>query len=197
MFELKPGYSGHWIYRILGIDNGTNTVGFTIVDHDLRTGISTVIFAETVTADKSAYNKYAGVASNRGNLDARLLVVNDRLAEILDEYDPDIVGCEAPFSHLNISTYRTLVTAMKYLDDTCYKHRRTLQFVEVSPGKAKKAVCPEGQYKTDKELIRQFIIDDENIVEGEGVSIKDLDEHSVDGITVCRFLALDAAKAFT
>lgn len=191
------GFRAPWVYRILGIDNGTNTVGFTVIDHNLRTGISTVIFAETVTADKSAYNKYAGVAANRNNLNARLLVINDFLQEVLEEYDPDIVGCEAPFSHLNISTYRALVTSMKSMDDTCYNHRRTLQFVEISPGKAKKAVCPVDVYKTDKEVIRQFILDDDRIIEGQFIVLEDLDEHSIDGISVCRFLALETEKAFT
>jgi Holliday junction resolvasome RuvABC endonuclease subunit len=197
MISIRSDIRYPWRYRILGIDNGTNTVGFTIIDHDLRTGISTVIFAETVTADRSAYNKYAGVAVNRSNLDARLLVINDFLLEVLAEYDPDIVGCESPFSHLNISTYRTLTLSMAYMDKTCYRHRRTLQFVEIPPGRAKKAVCPPGQYKTDKDIIRQFILDDDRIVAGMGVNLHDLDEHSVDGISVARVLALETEKAFT
>jgi Holliday junction resolvasome RuvABC endonuclease subunit len=188
--------SSGWTYRIVGIDNGTNTVGFTVIDHNLRTGISTVVFAETITADRSAYIRFPGVAAHRSKLHARLQVIRPWIADLLEEHDPDIVGCESPFAHLGISTYATLLKSMDAIEDEVYDYRSTLDFVKIPPGKAKKAVCPPGQYKNDKEEIRQFILKDDRIVAGSGIVLDLLDEHCIDGIAVARCLALDAARAF-
>lgn len=194
MLELS---GSQWIYRIMGIDNGSNTVGVSIIDHDLSTGISTVIFARTLTADKSAYDIFSGMLEQRGKLAARIQVIKQFIYEILDEFDPDVVGCESPFSHLHVQSYGVLLTTMNAIDDCVYRYSPTLEFAKVPPGKAKKAVCPPGKYKNDKELIRQYILDDPTILEGEGVNLMLLDEHSIDGTAVARCLALDAReKAF-
>lgn len=186
-----------WIYRVMGIDNGSNTVGVSIVDHDLRNRRSTVVFARTVQADKTAYERFAGKREHRGNLAARIEVIREFIYEVLDEYDPDIVGCESPFSHLHVQSYGVLLTTMNAIDDCVYNYCPTLEFAKVPPGKAKKAVCPPGKYRNDKDLIRSFILEDEQIVAGEDVILESLDEHCIDGIAVARCLALDAqAHAF-
>lgn len=186
-----------WIYRIMGIDNGSNTVGVVIIDHDLRTGVSTVIYAETLTADKTAYWRYPGRAEARDKMYARLAVIEDFIAEVLEEYDPDIVGCESPFSHLHVGSYTVLVHSMRSIDDAVYRYSTTLEFAKVPPGRAKKSVCPPKQYKNDKELIRGFILADPTIVAGPDVVLSSLDEHCIDGISVARYLALDAKRAFS
>jgi len=184
-------------YRIMGIDNGSNTVGGVIVDHDLMTRVSTVIHARTVQADKTAYERHSGIRAARDNLAARLLVIDDFIYEMLDEFDPHIVGCESPFMHLHAQSFAVLTTCLNLIDRRVYTYDPTIEFAKIPPGRAKKSVCPKGKYRNDKDLIRQFILDDPLIVAGEGVDLEALDEHSIDGIAVARCLALDASdRAF-
>lgn len=191
MLELS---GSQWIYRIMGIDNGSNTVGVSIIDYDLRTGISTVIYSRTLTADKTAYDIFSGRLEQRGKLDARIQVIRRFIFEILDEFDPDIVGCESPFSHLHVQSYGVLLTTMNAIDDCVYQYNPTLEFAKVPPGKAKKAVCPPGKYRNDKDQIRQFILDNPDILEADQVNLMLLDEHCIDGIAVAICLALDARE---
>lgn len=186
-----------WLYRVMGIDNGSNTVGGVIIDHHLQTNVSTVMFARTVTADRSAYERFSGRRASRGNLEARLEVIDEFMYDMLDEWNPHAVGVESPFMHLHAQSFAVLTSCMKVIDDRVYRFNPTIEFAKVPPGRAKKAVCPIGKYRNDKDLIRQFILDDPLIVAGEGVDLEALDEHSIDGITVARCLALDAsARAF-
>lgn len=181
----------------MGVDNGTNTVGVVVIDHNLQTGVSDLIHAKTLTADKAAYIRHPGLASGRSKLHARLEIIKPYIADRLEEFDPDIMGVESPFVHLNVSAYDALMMSIGAMEDEAYNYRSTMDFVRISPGKAKKAVCPKGEYKNDKEWIREFIMRSPAIISSCGILISSLDEHCIDGIAVARCLALDAARAFT
>lgn len=172
------------IYRVLGIDNGTDTVGIAVVDHHLVTGLSTVVHAETLTASRTAYTRHEGKLDARGKLYARLDVIATWFWEVLNEFDPDVIGCESPFQHLHAHSFAVLTTAIDNLSSVAFQYCTTLEFSKISPGAAKKAVCPVGQYGNSKEHIREMIGKNKDIVFGEGVKLDDLDEHSVDAIAV-------------
>lgn len=185
-----------WIYRTGGIDNGSSLPGFAILDTDLRTGISTVVNAHTLVADKAAYERYSGLAANRGNLKARLAWVKRHAYKWLCEYDPERLGIESPFSHLRPQAYAVLCESMNIIDDAAYAYRKSMEFVKVPPGRAKKAVCAPGEYGTDKEHIRLQVLKNKCIVGGEGVNLETLGPDSIDAITVARYLAVIALEEF-
>lgn len=178
-----------WIYRSSGADNGTNFLGLATLDTDLRTGISYVVDARTVVAERTAYDKYSGLSFNRGQKRARCAVIGDVTYEYCDEFDPDIFGSESPFQHLHAASFEALLESQMAIDNAVYRWRRTLEFVKVPPGRAKKAVCPQGQYSNKKEDIQRFIRSHPQIVAGPGVDFEKLDEHAFDAITVARYLA--------
>lgn len=200
---MFKNHRDHWIYRSLCIDNGTDTVGAIVSEHDLRTGVSDIIYARTLTASRGAYQRHAGLARNRGLLEARFAEIRPFIAEILEEYDPMVVGIESPFSHLGIDTFRKLCQSLDLVDDTVYRYDKTLDFIKVSPGKAKKAACPPGKYvsngpnKTTKEDIRAFILDNPKIISTVGIDLSRLDEHCIDGIAVEQYLVYEAHRAFS
>lgn len=173
----------------MAIDNGTNTVGLVIVDHDLRDGISKVIYAETLVADKTAYSKYEGRLLLRGSLPARLEVIRDFMDDMLDEFDPDLVACESPFAHVHAHAYAALTASMTVIDEAVYNYRPALEFVSVSPGQAKRAVI-KGKFKSEKEAIREAILKDKNITSDREVDLHSLDEHCIDAIAVARAVAI-------
>lgn len=191
-----------WIYRICGIDNGTNTMGVIISDHHLKTGESDIIFAKTITADRTAYLRHPGIAQNRGKLEARIEVLKPFVRDIFEEFDPDVVGIESPFSHIGVHAYTTLLMSMIAVADEAYEHRSTMDFIKVSPGKAKVRTCPPGKFvtngpnKTTKEDIRRFILANPKISSSVGINLEELDEHCIDGISVEQYLAWEASRAF-
>jgi len=172
------------IYRVLGVDNGTDTVGIAVVDHHLVTGLSTVVHAETLTASRTAYTRHEGKLDARGKMQARLDVIATWFWEVLNEFDPDVIGCEAPFQHLHAHSFAALTTAIDNLSSVSFDYCTTLEFSRISPGSAKKAVCPVGQYGNSKEHIREMIKINRDIVLDNGLVLDDLDEHAVDAIAV-------------
>ena len=184
-----------WIYRVVGIDNGTNTVGYATIDGDLRTGKGIVSRTETLTADKTSYEKFQGLSESRGMLAGRLRVIATYTREYIDEEDPDEVGAESPFSHLHAHSFALLTTSMTVIDNAVYSSRAGLPFEKVPPGRAKKAVCPPGKYSNKKEDIRQFILDDPDIIAGPGIILHEESEHVIDGISVGWYLFRQAYLA--
>lgn len=177
-----------WIYRSMGIDNGTNTVGYATLDGDLRTGIAIVSRTDLLTADKTAYDRYEGLSLNRSQLSARRRVIGDFSYEYVSEEDPDVVGIESPFQHLHAHSFAVLSLSMDSIDNAVYRYRNALPFEKVPPGRAKKAVCPKGKYSNKKEDIREFILNHPNIRAGEGIVLEDLSEHEIDAIAVAFYL---------
>lgn len=184
-----------WIYRVVGIDNGTNTVGYATLDGDLRTGKAIVTRTETLTAEKTAYDKHSGTALCHGALAARLKVISDFTYEYMDEEDPDEVGAESPFSHLHAHSFALLTTSMKVIDDAVYRYRQGLPFERVPPGRAKKAVCPPGQYSNKKEDIQRFILANPDIIAGPGIVLEEESEHVFDAEAVAWYLFRQAYLA--
>jgi Holliday junction resolvasome RuvABC endonuclease subunit len=192
-----------WNYRMCGVDNGTDTVGVIVSDHNLMTGVSDIIFAKTLSASRGAYTRFAGLADNRGRLEARLATIGPFITDVCEEFDPDVFGIESPFSHLGIDVFRKLCKSMDVIDDAVYRYSKTLDFIKVPPGKAKKAACPPGMYvtkgpdKTTKEDIRRFILDNPKILSTVGIDLSRLDEHCIDGISVEQYLVYEASRAFS
>ena len=181
------------IYRVLGVDNGTDTVGIAVVDHHLATGLSKVIHAETLTASRTAYTRHEGRLDARGKMHARLDVISTFFWEVLNEFDPDVVGCESPFQHLHAQSFAALTTAMNGLSSTTFDYCTTLEFSKISPGSAKKAVCPVGQYGNSKEHIREMIGINNDIEFVDGLLLNNLDEHAVDAIAVAHAVGTHAS----
>lgn len=184
-----------WQYRTVGIDNGTNTVGYATLDTDLRTGIATVSRTETLTADRTAYDKFEGLALNRGQLPARRRVIGTFTYEYMRDEDPDAAGAESPFQHLHAHSFAVLCLSMDTIDDAVYRWRKALPFDRVPPGRAKKAVCPPGKYSNKKEDIQAFILAHPMIVFAPDIDVEKLSEHEFDGISVAYYLAQLAVAA--
>lgn len=181
-----------WKFRVLGIDNGTNTVGIVILEHDIRTGVSLVVRAETFKADRTSSLRYPDMNFYGDTLRSRLRVIQEYITTVLEEEDPDSVAIETPFARgAFVQSYQKLSLALDMIQQAVYDYRPALEFVGISPYTAKAAVIPKGgNFKTEKEYVRDCILADPNIVAAPGINLRDLDEHSIDAISVARALVL-------
>lgn len=181
-----------WKFRVLGIDNGTNTVGIVILEHDIRTGISLVTRAETFKADRTSGYLYPDMNFYEDTLVARLKTIQRYMTTVLEDEDPDSVAIETPFARRAfVSSYKALSMSLDYIQTSVYDYRPGLEFVGISPYTAKAAVIPKGSnFKTEKDYIRDCILADPTIVAAEGINLRTLDEHSIDAIAVARAVAL-------
>lgn len=181
-----------WRYRILGIDNGTNTVGIVMLDHDIRTGVSIVTRAETFKADRTSGTRYPDMEFYEDTLRARLRTIQGYMSTVLEDEDPDSVAIETPFARRAfVTSYKALSMSLDYIQNAVYDYRPGLEFVGISPYTAKAAVIPKGSnFKTEKDFIRDCILAEPDIIAGPGINLRSLDEHSIDAISVARAVAL-------
>lgn len=178
-----------FISRILAVDNGSSHVGLSVLDHDIRRHETAVIWQTNFDAGRIVEDRSPGKILLRGEYQARLEVIASFFDDVLEEFDPDVVGCESPFQHLNAKTYASLITSMNVFDNACYRFRPNLPFVKVPPGKGKKAACPPGQYKDDKEWIAHCLKTDPRIHWANGINPDLMGPDALDSVAVGRYIA--------
>lgn len=177
-----------WVATILGIDNGTNTMGAAIGELNLRTGHLHIPFAETCTASR-AEGRFEGLGAVRGMLYARRPVLREFVRWLLEEFNPGFVLSEGPFSHLNIDTYfRLRATITEAIEEEVWIYSPNLEVEMVAPTSAKKAV--NATKYVGKEPMRDAVLALKDVSFGDDVNPLLLDEHCIDAIAVVYFKAV-------
>lgn len=172
-----------FVQRILGIDNGTNTVGFALLECNVRTGHVTVIDAFTLEAKKISH-RYGDLFVNHDELHCRMLGISDTLRDVLHHYNPDVVCVESPFDYPGrADAFAKLSVVLSHLRFTVYAFDPLITFTTVTPMEAKKAVGA-GTYIGGKEPIRDAVSRLHDVTYANGVCTSVLDEHGIDAIAV-------------
>jgi crossover junction endodeoxyribonuclease RuvC len=118
--------------RILGIDPGTATTGFGIIETQQGKR------AEAVALD-------FGVISTEKHLSdsKRLVILASDLERVLKKYKPSVVGVEKLFLSTNQKTAMTVSQARGVVLYICAKH--TIPILEFTPLQVKNIICGYGK----------------------------------------------------
>ena len=125
--------------RILGLDPGTATTGYGIVDAD-GGELTAVTYGVIKTPAKM-------------DMPQRLQIIQQELQQLLDEYEPETVGIEEVFFGRNVTTAITVGQARGVLLLTLAN--AGLPIGEYSPPKIKDAVTGYG--KADKAQVQLMV----------------------------------------
>ncbi len=125
--------------RIIGLDPGTATTGYGIVDAE--DGELTAVTYGTITTPANMEMPY------------RLQLIQQELQELLDEYQPDTAGIEEVFFGRNVTTAITVGQARGVLMLTLAN--AGIPIAEYSPPKIKDAVTGYG--KADKHQVQLMV----------------------------------------
>jgi len=127
---------------ILGVDPGTATTGFGIID-----------YTQTAQIQLSCL-KYGTIDTPAGMDTAeRLCMLNDGLAEILKEFKPQMVAVESLYFFKNLKTVMPVSQARGVILMTIYKKK--IPIVEYTPLQAKIAVTGYG--RATKNQVQQMV----------------------------------------
>ncbi len=124
--------------RILGIDPGSRSTGFGIIDRD---------------GQRTAYLVSGCIRSLDGGLAERLAEIHRGLGEILDEYRPDVVAIENVFVRHNVASALKLGQARGVA--ICVVGLRAIPCREYSPNEIKQAVVGRGH--AGKEQVQHMV----------------------------------------
>ena len=125
--------------RIIGLDPGTATTGYGIVDAE--DGELTAVTYGTITTPASMDMPY------------RLQIIQQELQELLDKYQPDTAGIEEVFFGRNVTTAITVGQARGVLMLTLAN--AGIPIGEYSPPKIKDAITGYG--KADKHQVQLMV----------------------------------------
>lgn len=174
------------LLRILAIDNGSTTLGASITDVNLDTEDKTVIFAETVDANRSIY-RHNDLSDHREARFVRYRILYSFMAELLEEYNPNLVAIESPFMFKRPEAFAVLREAMLTLQQAVDDYDPTIRIELVPPAKAKMAVGADEF--VGKDPVRDAVLALNDVYYERGVRVRELDEHSIDSIAVMYYIA--------
>ena len=175
-------------FRVVGIDPGTDTIGFSILDLYLSSGRIVVANSETIALSKLLSN-WRNEENTHGARTARLMALEERLFIYFEVNQIHAVCAESPFLRKFPQTFAALTECISYIRRAVMAFDRYMPLELVDPPTAKKAVgvhVKKGVTKDDvKTAIRKL-----GLEFADGVDLEALDEHSVDSIAVAYHQAL-------
>jgi len=127
---------------ILGIDPGTATVGFGVIDYQKKNK------KQIVCLDYGIIN-----TSPKQSTGERLVQINFDLAEIIKKYKPEIAAVESLFFFKNLKTVMPVSQARGVIIYTLSK--KNVPFLEFTPLQAKTAVTGYG--KATKNQVQKMV----------------------------------------
>lgn len=125
--------------RIIGIDPGTATTGFSIIEHDGN---------KTKLLEYGCIRTAAGLAKN-----IRLQQIAEDLSTIIKKWKPQAASVEKLFFKKNVKTAISVAEARGVVIQKFTE--RGLSFHEFTPLEIKLAVCGYG--KADKKMVQQMV----------------------------------------
>jgi len=175
-------------FRVVGLDPGTENLGFSVLDLSLSTGGIAVVHSETLTPQK-LLSDYRNEERIHGARTARLMALEDSLFSRFEQFQPHAICTESPFLGRFPQAFAALTECVSFVRRAVCRFDRYLPLEMVDPPTAKKAVgmtVKRGITKDDvKEAIKKL-----DLPLPEGVTLDALDEHQIDSIAVAYYQVL-------
>lgn len=168
--------------RIASIDPGSNSAGFSVLDYDIETGHIHVVESRTVFG-KDLIKLFGPLREKHEERFLRNMAFGDFLEEFLNEWEPFIVCSEAPYMGRFAAAFKALTEQITLLRAAVYRYDLTKPFYLYEPSPVKRTMGVKGT-SGDKEAMRKALSKRTDVSYGSGISIDDLDEHSIDSICV-------------
>lgn len=175
-------------FRVVGIDPGTATLGFSVLDLSLRTGQMTVAFSETQVAQKMLAD-YRVEEKVHGDRTAKLMALEDRLFVLFELLRPHAICTESPFLGRFPQAFAALTECVSYVRRAVCRYDRYMPLQMVDPPTAKKAVGMTVKRGITKDDVTAAVAK-LPLQYAEGIVLSELDEHQVDSIAVAYYQTL-------
>lgn len=172
-----------FIYRIMGIDNGSSLLGMVVMDLELRSGRYSFIDRDTMVAEK-LLGHHKGSAISHGARWARQNALQESVASSLRFHNPHSVAVETPFfMPRRVQSFETLTEMMIFIRQAVAEYNPMSDIYRVSPGEAKRAVQPKN-FTMKKAVIKDCVLALDCIDYPKDVDPSKFTEHEYDAIAV-------------
>ena len=178
---------GDDVYRVVGIDPGTETLGWGVIDLDLRHCTITVVAAGTYYASRLSSSPFQDYELACGNRLQRIRLLGRAIRSLLQHYTPHRVISESPFLGRFASSYESLTQCMMGLREAVFEYDPSTILWGIDPISVKKNVGFEVKRKMSKQQLKEGVRDAIRKLRlqwANNVNLEALTEHAVDAIAV-------------
>jgi len=170
------------ILRIVSIDPGTQTAGFSCIDVDLVTRHYHVVDAVTVRGN-DMLREFGDLKDIHEERFLRNLGYANCYFQYLTQWSPATICSEAPYMGRFAAAFKALTEQVTVFRAGAYQWDRAQTFNLYEPSVVKKAMGVKGGSK-DKEDMRRALAKRTDVSYGNGISLEKLDEHAIDSVCV-------------
>lgn len=167
--------------RILAIDPGTNSCGYSIIDWNMRKKKGMVLAAGTLTATDALAK--IRIVNNRDTTVNKLQGYSELFDDLYWLYRPTVVVSETPYMGKFAQTFKVLSALLQELKSRLYRYNPYTDFIEIDPARVKKIMGVPGN-SGDKDLMKEALRKKDELSYSEDIDFDKLDEHSRDSICV-------------
>jgi Holliday junction resolvasome RuvABC endonuclease subunit len=172
-----------FIYRIMGIDNGSDNMGLVVADLDLRSNQYNIIHSETLDGTKLS-KMMTGVALTRSPRWARQNALKSEVLSLLDLYRPNTVAVETPFHRPGRTmSFQVLVETLVFVRQAVEEYDIVTDLDSISPGEAKRAVQTKN-FTMKKAVIKDCVLALDNVHFDRGIDKDNLSPDEYDAVAV-------------
>lgn len=180
MLVLPPNTTN--IANIVGIDPGTETLGFSILSFDICSGEIVKTDAVTFVGSKLPYQN-DWLIETHGARTSRIMAHCQNISNLLHYYQPLLIASEAPYySRLHPNAYGALLEIILAVKQLVFQYDPFKQVEMIDPSSVKNAVGVGGRCK--KEPVAEAVRGLNGILKIPADRLWRLDEHSIDAIAV-------------
>lgn len=182
MLELPKG-DGR--FSIMGIDPGTDTLGVSLVEIDIKAETVHLVHAETFHGRKGV-SLYKDYSNEFGDRRAKFRYNKEKLVSFLNWAQPNIIISESPYMGRFANAFEALVQCLEMLRATVHNYDPSLQLQTIDPSSVKKAVGAPGKTKKggQKDLVKQGVMGLTKLINETKWPLDCYDEHTIDAIAV-------------
>lgn len=171
-------------FRIAGFDPGAN-LGLTYLENRLDGSNPIVRRVETEKLNSAEFG-YKEIADIHGARVVRLMIMYDRVTQFLRTVKPHAVIVEGNYLGRFANAFGSLVECVAVIRSACFAYDPFMQLYIVDPTTVKTGIGMTKIRGTDKEDVRKALKALKTL-DWDGVSIDDLDEHSIDSVAIAYY----------
>lgn len=171
-------------FKIIGIDPGSDTLGLSVLEVDIVTLNLISIQAQTIVG-RRMFDDKGWSAQLHGDRITRIKAHQENLTVLFRQIDPLCICAESPFINIRRpSAYGALVEVITMIRNAVMDYDPWKHLYLTDPPTVKKAVGAPGN--ADKTVVKAHVIKllGSYYTPIDGVTIDQLDEHSIDAIAV-------------
>jgi len=167
---------------IVGIDPGSDKLGFCTITFDIETMQIVKTTARTLVGSK-LMPSHSWAAELHGDRLVRIVALKEAIIELLREANPIQITIESPFyNSKRPMAFQALVQVLTALTEAVIEYDVWKTPFLIDPPTVKKAVGAAGN--ADKFKVRDSVLALPNLFFEGPVPLEEIDEHSIDAIAV-------------